>query len=257
MLFDVDGTLADTESQGHLPAYNEAFRELSLGFRWSPDLYRQLLAQPGGRERIAYFLSRYRPDLGDEAESARADQARWIDKVHALKSRYFRRYVREGRVPLRSGVLRLIEQCASAGVKVALVTNASPASLDALLRHALPGLTRRINTVVCGGDVAIKKPAPDAYHLALRRLGVAAAKAVAVEDSAMGLQAATAAGLTTLITRNQNTLDHEFSAASLVLDGLGEPDAPARIVRGRLAGHCLTLQDLDSLLASPRSRCAA
>ncbi|WP_428309228.1 HAD-IA family hydrolase [Hydrocarboniphaga sp.] len=249
LLLDVDGTLADTESHGHRPAYNQAFRQLGLKFRWSPRLYRKLLAQPGGRERLTYYLRHYHPELGAQADAARSDQAAWVDSVHELKSRYFRAYVRKGKVPLRPGIARLIAEAKAAGVKVALVSNASRESLNAVLNHGMPGLAAQVDLIVSGADVAAKKPSPDPYLHALRALNLSAGQCIALEDSAMGLKAATAAGITTIITRNENTLDDDFSSASLVLDCLGEPSLPVSAIRGKLEGGWLTLADAQAMLS--------
>lgn len=256
LLLDVDGTLADTESYGHRPAYNQAFRQLGLKFRWSPRLYRKLLAQPGGRERLTYYLRQYQPELGAQAFAVRSDEAAWVDSVHELKSRYFRAYVRKGKVPLRPGIARLIAEAKAAGVKVALVSNASPESLSAMLSHGMPGLAEQVDLIVSGADVAAKKPAPDSYLHALSRLNLKAWQCIAVEDSAMGLQAATAAGITTIITRNENTLDDDFSAASMVLDGLGEPESPISAIRGELERGWLTLADAQAMLATRHPQAA-
>src|SRR5690349_19858300 len=102
ILFDVDGTLADTESLGHRPAYNRAFRELGLPFRWGPKLYRKLLKQPGGRERIRHFLTEFPDELGEQQASICANLDSFVARIHDLKSHYFRRYMRRGRVPLRA-----------------------------------------------------------------------------------------------------------------------------------------------------------
>src|SRR5258706_665653 len=110
LLFDLDGTLADTERLGHRPAYNRAFRKLGLSFRWRPKLYRRLLKQPGGQERLLHYLKRYRPELGDQTSAAQDDPAAWARDVHRLKSKYFRRLVRRGRVPLRPGIERLMAE---------------------------------------------------------------------------------------------------------------------------------------------------
>lgn len=254
LLFDLDGTLADTECLGHRPAYNRAFRKLGLSFRWGPKLYRKLLAHPGGQERLLHYLTRYRPELGEHQAAAEADPTGWIRSVHALKSRYFRRLVRHGRVPLRPGVARLIAEARGAGLRLAIVTSASRATLKPLLRHSLGGeLLRGIDALVSGEDVAHKKPAPDLYRLAIERLGVTPEQCLAVEDSAMGLASATAAGVPTLITANENTAHEDFAAALLVLDSLGEPDAPAVAVRGTLEGACVTVATLRALHAARRA----
>lgn len=253
MLLDVDGTVADTERYGHRPAYNRAFCKLGLMFRWGPRLYRKLLEQPGGCERLMHYVVHYRPDLGEQAAAFSADPQGWVARVHALKARYFQRYLRKGRVPLRPGVARLIREADAAGLHVALVSNASRASLRPVLRYGLgEELAERIDLVVSGEDVEHKKPAPDTYLLALSRLGLAPNECVALEDSAMGLRAAVAAGVPTVITTNANTEGEDFSAAVMVLDGCGEPDQPVRTSRGPMSEPYLTLAQLRGFADSAR-----
>lgn len=254
ILFDLDGTLADTERLGHRPAYNRAFRKLGLPFRWGPKLYRKLLRLPGGQERLLHYLRRYKPELGEHATAAQADPRAWVRSVHRLKSRYFRRLLRRGQVPLRPGVARLMREARAAGVRIGIVTSASRATLKPFLRHSLGAeLMSGIDLLVCGEDVEHKKPAPDLYLLALARLELAPRECLAIEDSAMGLAAASSAGVPTVITTNDNTAHEEFEQALLVLDTLGEPGVPARELRGRLEGECLTLEILRKLLAPRRA----
>ena len=249
LLFDLDGTLADTERLGHRPAYNRAFKKLGLSFRWGPKLYRKLLKQPGGQERLLHYLKRYQPELGEHQAAAETDPHSWVRSVHDLKSRYFRRLVRRGRVPLRPGVARLMHEARSAGLRIAIVTSASRATLKPILRHSLGAtLMQQIELLVCGEDVERKKPAPDLYHLALARLDLQPGECVAIEDSSMGLAAATAAGVPTLITTNDNTLDEKFDRALLVLDTLGEPGAPATALQGSFDGPYITIEGLRRLL---------
>lgn len=248
LLLDVDGTIADTESLGHRPAYNRAFRKLGLEFRWGPKLYRKLLAVPGGRERLLHYLRRYQPDMGDHAAVAQQDPDLWVAQAHQLKSDYFRRMLRNGEIPLRPGISRLIREARASDIRVALVSNASRASLTPMLRYSLgPELADRIDLVVSGDEIKHKKPAPDAYLYALNQLGLRACECVALEDSSVGLQAATAAQIPTVITVNDNTRGEDFSSAIVVLDSLGEPDQPAMVLRGRLSGSYLELADLASI----------
>lgn len=237
VLFDVDGTLADTEALGHRPAYNRAFRKLGLSLRWGPKLYRRLLKQPGGRERLRYYVEHYQPDLGEQQAEAGADLDAWVAKVHELKSKYFRRRMRQGRVPLRPGIARLMREARAHGLKLAIVTNASLKTLKPVLKYCMgPELAAEIEVIASGEEVPRKKPAPDLYRLALRRLGVSAHEAIALEDSEMGLQAAAAAGVPAVVTVNRDTLDQDFAAAALVVSSLGEPGAPARALKGKLDG---------------------
>lgn len=231
LLFDVDGTLADTEPHGHLPAYNRAFKELGLDWKWTKALYRKLLLQPGGRERIDHYIVQHKPELGSHQADVERDRDAWVDDLHQIKSKYFRRRLKSGRVPLRPGIRRLMLEAADDGLQLAIVTNASKASLKPFLRHALgDDLRERISVVTSGEEVVNKKPAPDIYTLACKRLGLAVNECVAFEDSAMGLQSAHAAGISVVVTVNADTRDQDFSQALLVVDQLGEPDEPCTLL---------------------------
>lgn len=238
ILFDVDGTLADTEALGHRPAYNKAFRELGLPFRWGPKLYRKLLCQPGGRERLKHFFQTYTPELGEHQAAAQGDLDAWVGRVHDLKSHHFRRYMRKGRVPLRAGIARLMREARQANLQLAIVTNASRKTLLPVLKYSMgPELAAEVAVIASGEEVAQKKPAPDLYCLAMQRLGVAPAECVALEDSEMGLKAAHAAGVAAVVTMNADTAGQDFANAALVVSSLGEPGAPTRVLKGQLNGH--------------------
>lgn len=249
LLFDLDGTLADTERLGHRPAYNRAFRKLGLPFRWGPKLYRKLLRKAGGQERLLHYLQRYQPELGEHQRAVEDDPEGWTQAVHELKSRYFRRLVRRGRVPLRPGVARLMAEARGAGLRLAIVTSASRATLKPILRHSLgDDLVEQFDVLVCGEDVEHKKPAPDLYLLALARLDLAPRECVAIEDSETGVAAAVGAGIVTVVTTNANTAHEDFDHAQLVVDTLGEPDAPCAVLHGQLDAPCVTVAALRALL---------
>jgi HAD superfamily hydrolase (TIGR01509 family) len=248
ILFDVDGTLADTESLGHRPAYNRAFRELGLPFRWGPKLYRKLLKQPGGRERIRHFLTQFPGKLGEAQAQVSTDLDGMVARIHDLKSRHFRRYMQHGRVPLRAGIARLMREAHAAGVQVAIVTNASRKTLLPVLRYSMgPELAAEVSVVASGEEVQRKKPAPDLYELAMQRLGVTPRECMALEDSEMGLRAASAAGVAAVVTVNADTEGQDFDAAALVVSSLGEPGAPGTLLRGQMQGRWVSLQTLQQL----------
>lgn len=254
ILFDVDGTLADTEGLGHHPAYNDAFDKLGVPFRWDRELYRTLLKQPGGRERLHHFLDHYTPELGSASEDVARDRAQWVDKVHHLKSDFFHDRVASGLIPLRQGVARLIREARDAGIRMAIVSNASRRTLDPVLQHSLRDeLADAIEVVASGDDATAKKPDPMLYRLALDRLGLTPRDCVAVEDSAMGLKAAKAAGLAALVTVNADTHDQNFKSANLVLSSLGEPSDPVKVFRGVLKpDRWVTVAVLAQMLARSR-----
>ena len=256
LLFDVDGTLADTEPQGHLPAYNEAFSEAGLDWCWDTELYRELLLMPGGRERIQHYLDHHSPELGSHREDVEADAKQWVEGIHKLKSHYFQQLVEGGKVPLRLGVRRLMTEAREQGLRLAIVTNASQRSLEPFLLHTLgKELRARVDFVVSGEQVKNKKPHPDLYQMALLKLGISADECVAIEDSAMGLLAARRAGIATLITVNDDTRAHDFSGAAVVIDSLGDPKHAFKRLEGddSLQGW-VTPQLLEKLLHNVLTR---
>jgi len=245
LLFDLDGTLAETESHGHRPAYNDAFRELGLSFRWSERLYKRLLERPSGKERLHHYLQRYEPELGEHAEAVSESQEAWVDHVHEVKSQHFNRRLKEGQVPLRPGVARLLTEASDAGLRLAVVSNASARSIKSFLQHGLGrALAARISLVVGGESGFARKPAPDLYRHTLAKLKLAHYECIAIEDSAIGLAAARGAGIPTVITLNAETLSQDFLGATLVLDHLGEPEHSAAVLRGHMDEPCLTLKTL-------------
>lgn len=224
LLFDVDGTLADTEDF-HRQAFNAAFADAGLDWSWDQDLYKALLAVTGGKERIRYYLDRYLPDV----VMADAD----IAGLHACKTVFYTDMLADGRVVLRPGVERLMREALDAGLRLGIATTTTPANVTALLQHSFATDTGSwFDVIAAGGIVPQKKPAPDIYHYAMQNMAVAPGQCLAFEDSVNGLLSSTAAGLVTLVTVNPYTRDQDFDGAAVVLDSLGEPGHPCH----RLAG---------------------
>ncbi|BAU57464.1 hypothetical protein HH1059_07740 [Halorhodospira halochloris] len=225
LLFDVDGTLADTEGQGHLPAFNKTFAAHNLPWRWSKDEYRRLLtAVPGGRERILEQLKRTPPP-----EHCNQTLAEYAQQLHREKGHHYTDILRSGAIKPRPGVTRLIEEAYSSGTTLAIVTTSARESVEALFEYVLPAKQRHyFSLLICGEDVSAKKPDPEAYQLAVERLCLPPDNCLALEDSVNGLAAANKAGIPTLITYNEWTKDDDFSDAWRVVESLdnrgdGEP----------------------------------
>ena len=227
-IFDVDGTLADTERDGHRVAFNQAFAEAGLDWRWDVALYGALLAVTGGKERMRHYLERYRPDWARPA-----DLDGLIAQLHAAKTRHYTKLLAQGGIPLRPGVARLLNEARAAGIRLAIATTTTPENVTVLLEHAISAQAIDWFEVIAAGDVVpAKKPAPDIYRYALDKLGLGAEACLAFEDSENGLRSARAAGLRTVITVNEYTRDQDFTGAALVLDQFGEPQQPFRVLSG-------------------------
>ncbi|MEZ5921889.1 MAG: HAD-IA family hydrolase [Parvularculaceae bacterium] len=225
IIFDVDGTLADTE-EVHRRAFNDVFAARRLGWKWTREDYTKLLDVTGGKERIARFMRDWL--WRDPAEID-------IQALHREKTERYVELVAGGALSLRPGVARLIDEALAAGVKIAIATTTSLENVEVLIARALGKAMLAEFAVISAGDmVERKKPAPDVYEHALAAMRIPAAAAIAIEDSANGLRSALAAGVPCIITTNPYTEDQEFAGALAVLDSLGEADKPAAASAGRM-----------------------
>lgn len=227
IIFDVDGTLADTE-EVHRQAFNQAFKEFELDWDWTPSLYEELLAISGGRERITY----YGADLLDEFRS-RDKFTHYVRDIHLVKSRIYAEMLNDGEVPLRPGVERLLNEIRDSGLTLAIATSSTFTNLKTLLDRNLPEKWMSWFSAIATCDtVSDKKPSPAVYKSALSILKLKPSHAIAIEDTVNGCVAATSAGLATIITTHFFTRHHHFPNASLVVDSLGEDDRPFKLISG-------------------------
>jgi len=212
LIFDVDGTLAETEEL-HRQAFNHAFVRHGLDWQWDRAVYKELLRITGGKERIRAHHERLRvaPPLSDVD----------IAELHRIKTAHYAELVETGCCPLRPGVADLLVAAKARGQRLAIATTTSHGNIDALLSRALgKRWAADFDAIAAGDDVRHKKPAPDVYFEILARLKLNASDCVAIEDSANGLIAASRANIPVLITRSIFFRDDDFSQARVVLDDL-------------------------------------
>jgi HAD superfamily hydrolase (TIGR01509 family) len=216
LIFDVDGTLADTE-EAHRCAFNEAFWQMGLNWNWTKVRYSHLLRITGGKERLAAYIRSL-----DVTPAERESLIGRIEAIHQAKTRNYTRMVQSGAVGLREGVARLLDEAEEARIRLGLASTTTYANIDALLSNTLgAGALRRFAVIGAGDQVSRKKPAPDIYEHVLRELKASPDECVAIEDSSHGLSAAKAAGLYTIVTPSDWTADEDFSAADMLLPSLG------------------------------------
>lgn len=229
LIFDVDGTLAETEDF-HRRAFNLTFSEAGLDWYWDVPLYTRLLAVTGGKERITHFMQ--------ERREIRLSE-RAIADLHQRKTALYAAMIAGGAVTLREGIPELIAEAMRAGHRLAIATTTSLANVEALLASRFgPGWRAVFPIIVAGDMVARKKPAPDVYLEALRQLDLPAGACIALEDSANGIAAARGAGLRVLARASRYLPEDDLSAADRVL---AATDVPTLATLRALASPAIAL----------------
>jgi HAD superfamily hydrolase (TIGR01509 family) len=242
LLWDIDGTLAETERDGHRVAFNLAFEELQLPWRWDEARYGELVAITGGRERLM-------ADMAQRDGGGRADEREALGRrIHALKNRHYAALAQAGRLPLRPGVAQLMDAAEAAGLRQAITSTTSRSNAEALLASQLgPQWRDRFAVVVCGEDVGRKKPDPEVFEIALRTLGLSPLEAVAIEDSPGGVAAARAALVPVIATPSLYFADAAIEGAIAIGPGLHTRKGWQPALAG--ADGAVTLDDVRAWLA--------
>jgi len=264
LIFDVDGTLANTERDGHRVAFNQAFAEAGLDWHWSVEFYGELLAIAGGKERIYFYLDKYMPEFQPSPELSRLYTKRdfqgttianpiasrnlndFVAYLHKLKTKYYLQLLRKGAIELRPGVKRLITEARQHNITLAIATTSSLPNVIALLEKYLD--LDWFETIAAGDIVSAKKPAPDIYEYVLNRVKIPAQNWLVFEDSDNGLAAAREAGLKTIVTVNNYTETQNFSKAHLVVSNLGEPSSQCKVFQGNLYQDLVDVASLKKII---------
>jgi HAD superfamily hydrolase (TIGR01509 family) len=253
LIFDCDGVLADTERDGHRPAFNQTFEEAGLDVRWSVDEYAVKLQIGGGKERMASLLTDEfvrDNDLPTDPDGQRELLAAW----HRRKTAIYKELVRSGQLPGRPGIARIVTEALEAGWTLAVASTSAEESVRAVLEHVVGERDAARFAVFAGDIVPAKKPDPAIYQLALERLQLAPDEAIVIEDSRNGLLAAVGASLRCVVTVSSYTTTEDMSEAVLVVTSLGDPGEPAEVLANRGAARpseLVTLADLEACLSEP------
>ena len=247
-IFDVDGTLADTERDGHRVAFNQAFDELGINWNWDVETYGKLLAVTGGKERMKYYATDF---LNNENLPENLDAI--IPDIHQAKTRHYMELLSTGAIPLRPGVERLIHEARERDFRISIATTTTPENVTSLLEHTLGKESIAWFEVIAAGDIVpAKKPAGDIYDYTLKEMKLDADECIAFEDSHNGILSSLDANLDTIITINDYTKDHDFSGARIVLDQMGEPDNAFTILQGEANGYSYLNCDMITELHQSR-----
>lgn len=234
VLLDVDGTLAETERYGHLPAFNRAFAHFGLEWQWSADLYGVLLAVTGSTERTRHYVRSFQA----EYQQVNPDLEKLLAELISYKNQQYLDIVNSGVIPLRPGVERALREIHQSDVRMAIVTTTGEQNVSSLLENTIGGdVMDWFDVIAAGNIVENKKPAPDIYHVALEKLGLEPGACIAVEDSENGVRSAIQADVPVLVIKGEYTINQDLSGACLVVDEWGDDGQPFNVVEGNSYGY--------------------
>lgn len=249
LLWDVDGTLAETERDVHRVAFNQAFEAAGLPWRWDEARYGELLRITGGRERLLHDMASHR-----DAPAIAAERERLARELHASKQAFYSQLLQTHRLALRPGVAELIDEGQREGLRQAIVTTTSRSGVNTLLHGAFGAAWQRhFAAVVCGEDVQAKKPSPEAYELCLQQLAIGPLEAVAFEDSPGGAAAARAAHVPVIVTRSHYFMTATIDGAIAIGAGLHTREGWSPPCAGPSAQQRVTLDDVRHWCAQMES----
>lgn len=232
IFFDQDGVIIDTERDGHRVSFNETFKEFGYDVEWDVDYYHELLQIPGGKERMKYHLQKR--GFGKPVAEEEVDDL--IKALHKRKTTLFIELIESGKLPLRPGIHRFMQEGMAAGLVLGVCTTSNERAAHAIAYNILEDV--QFEFVLAGDIVSKKKPDPEIYNLALEKTGLKPEECLVIEDSHNGVLAGKAAGMHVVATTNHYTEKEDLSAADIIVSCLGDPDGERGVMtKGDLPGY--------------------
>jgi len=244
IIFDQDGVIIDTERDGHRVAFNKTFKEFGFDLEWDVNYYHELLQVAGGKERMRHHLH----TKGFSREVKPEEEDELIKAMHKRKTEIFIELIKEGALPLRPGIKRIMKEAMNRGLKVGICTTSNEKAAHAVAYEILKDI--KFDFVLAGDVVKKKKPDPEIYLLALKKGGLKAEECVVAEDSRNGLLAAKAAGMNVVVTTNHYTEKEDLREADIIVTCLGDPDGESgKLKQGGKGINYNGVLGIDQLIA--------
>tara|TARA_B100001248_G_C27242029_1_gene389797 strand:- start:32 stop:787 length:756 start_codon:yes stop_codon:yes gene_type:complete len=241
VLFDVDGTISETEDF-HRKSFNEAFKEFNLDWFWDEAIYKELINIGDGKERIEYYIKRAWPEMLEYK-----NLTKYINSIHKVKNEIFKDFIMDSGITFRPGVLRLINELRENNIRIAIVSSTTQEDLLTLFKNGLNmDPTSTFDLIAHGGCTENKRPSPEIYEWILEKLRIPPQSCVAIEDSLRGLRSAVNANINVLVTPSLYTKTENFEEANIVVSSLGEYEKPFEVIKGKTHGNELVNIDLLS-----------
>ncbi len=220
--WDLDGTLANTELEAHLPAFNLAFNDFGLNWEWDTSNYIDLLKINGGKNRISHFSKIINEYISDDL----------VISIHQRKQYHYLENIKKNTVHLKTGVKRLINELFEKKVRQFIVTSSSRKQVDLLIEYLFPDLNP-FEFIISSDDVKYHKPNPLPYLKAIKFCGIKNYNSVVFEDSNPGIKSALAANLPTIfVPSNIPTVIDKELKLDCILDCLGDTNKVANVIKG-------------------------
>ncbi|KAL2612664.1 hypothetical protein R1flu_024356 [Riccia fluitans] len=230
LIFDCDGVILESEDL-HRRAYNLTFKHFNVKcdsklVDWDTEFYDVLQnTVGGGKPKMRWYFGKNgwpTSSLFETAPDSDEDKSTLIDTLQDWKTDKYKDLISSGAEP-RPGVLELMDEARSMGIKLAVCSAATKSSVVFCLTNLL-GKERfeELDCFLAGDDVKNKKPDPLIYKVAAEKLGASPGRCLVVEDSIIGLQAALGAGMRCVISYTASTSKQDFAGAVACYPNLGD-----------------------------------